>query len=103
MAHKLTVQAGDSPIPAHGGRDEGQLENVGPDVGVHVSVGRGDVDGAQARLLTHLGFLGQQLWGIVVDVDEIDLEGPGATGRGDSCRAQGVGWIRVSSHVHRHH
>lgn len=69
----------------HGGWDKRQLEDIGADVGVNIRIGGCDVDGVQAGLLTDLCLLGQQLRGIVVDVNEIDLEGPGAAGRGDPC------------------
>lgn len=87
LGRGLTVQARDGPVPPHGGRGGGQLEDVGADVGVRVCVGRRDVDGVQARPLADLRLLGQQLGGVVVNVDEIDLEGPGAAGRGGPCGA----------------
>lgn len=65
----LTVQAGDGPVLPHGGRGKGQLEDIGANVGVNVGIGRGDVDGVQAGLLTDLCLLGQQLGGVVIDVD----------------------------------
>jgi len=76
-----TAEAGDGPVAADAGGEGRQLEDEGPHVGVGVGVGRRDVDpGVGAGQRAHLGLPGDQHRGVVVHVDQVDLEGPRPAG-----------------------
>lgn len=80
---QFTVEPGDGPVAADAGGEGRQLEDEGPHVGVGVGVRGRDVDpGVGPRPLAHLGLAGHQHGGVVVDVDQVDLQGPGAAGLG---------------------
>lgn len=57
----------------------GQLKSKRPRIGAHVAIKCSDVDGVRLRLLANLRLLGEHLGGVVVDIQQVDLEGAGAT------------------------
>lgn len=72
----VTAESGNSPVAANAGRKRRQLEDKGPYVGVGVGVRGCDVDpGVGARTLAHLGLPGYQHRRVVVNIDQVDLEG----------------------------
>lgn len=58
MLGGLTIEAGDGPVLPYCSGDEGQLKDVRANVGVHIGIGCGDVDGVEAGPLADLCFLG---------------------------------------------
>lgn len=81
----FTIEPCDGPVLPHCRWHTWQLEDEGPHVGVDVGVGGRDVDDIEVGLLADLRLLGQQLRGVVVDVDQVDLQSARAAGRGNSC------------------
>lgn len=53
----------------------GQLEGERPSVGVEVSIHSRDVDGIWLWLLAYLGLLREHLGSVIVDIQEVDLQG----------------------------
>lgn len=86
----FTIEPCDGPVLPHCRWHTWQLEDEGPHIWIDVSVGGRDVDDIQVWLLTDLRLLWQQLRGVVVDVDQVDLQGAGAAGRGNSCTGTGI-------------
>lgn len=56
----------------------GQLEGERPSVWVEVSIHSRDVDGIWLWLLAYLSLLREHLRCIIVDIQEVDLQGAGA-------------------------
>lgn len=81
----FTIEPCDGPVLPHCRWHTWQLEDEGPHVWIDVSICGRDVDDIEVWLLTDLCLLGQQLRGVVVDVDQVDLQSARAAGRGNSC------------------
>lgn len=81
----FTVKPRNGPVASDTGGKRRQLEDERPNVGVSVPIRSGDVDpGVGTWAIAQLSLPGDQLWRIVVHVDQIDLE--------RSCSA---GWRRA--------
>lgn len=81
----LTIESTQRPITANICRAAGQLEGKGPSVGRQVGVAGRDVDGIGIRLLTHFHLGREDVRSIVIDVQQVHLEGAGPAGGGDTC------------------
>lgn len=83
----LTADPGDGPVASDAGGKARQLEDEGPGIGVRIVIGGGDVDAVDvpAHPLTDLGLLGDEGRGVVVNVNQIDLQRARATGYRRAC------------------
>lgn len=70
----LTADSGYGPVPPHIRGPVSQLEGEGPGVGDQIPVESGDVDGVRLWLFAHLHFVREHFGGVVVDVQQVDLE-----------------------------
>lgn len=84
MALWRTTDSSQCPVPADVRGSVGQLESIGPSVGVEVSVYSCDIDGVGLRTLAHFCFLREDSRCVIVYVQQVDLQSSRPTRRGDT-------------------
>lgn len=69
-----TIETGECPVAADVRGSVGKLKSKWPGIGVQVSVHSCYVDGVGLGSLTHLGFLGKDMWRVIINIHKVDLQ-----------------------------
>lgn len=75
----LTADSGDGPVPPYVRGPMNQIKGERPCIWVEVAINRCDVDGVWLWLLTHLRLLRENPGSVVIDIQQVDLDGAGPT------------------------
>lgn len=86
----LTGESRNGPVASDAGGEAGQLEDKRPSVRVCVSISGSDVDSIDVpvRPLTDLRLFGNERWGVVINIYQIDLQCARAAGWGRACEGK---------------
>lgn len=89
--HLLTADPRNRPVASDADGNVWQLKDKRSSIRVCVVISRSDVDAVDVPVhpLTDLRLLGHEHRGVVVDVDQVDLQRAGAAGRRGACQQRG--------------
>lgn len=99
---RLTVEVTQRPVTTHVQGFSNQVKGKGSSIGTEIRVACCDVDGIGPWLFAHLYFRWKHVGGIVINVQQVDLQGSCPTGSRVTCK-QKQEYQNITEHLPTFH